>query len=110
MLKLFRDVELQEPLLQVEVAGKQFHRFELPRNTPGNTVRASFYLFNDSVNPVEDVQILHDNSQVEFVYKDWVAPKEASEVLVEWRAPLGFKKALTLHFTLKAVEVVAPQI
>lgn len=107
-LLLYRDADLREPLDKVK--NRDVHRFELPRNSPGGLSKSSFYIYNDSENPVEELQILHDNRQVEFYYKDQIPPKNKSEVTVEWRAPVSFKEALTLFFKIEAVEVVRPRI
>ena len=109
MLRLYADEALTEPLQQVEVSGKKVHNIEMPSNKPGETVHGKFYILNDSPNTVENIQVLHNNGQVDFYYKDWVAPDGKVEVTVEWRAPIDLQDALALTFEIKADEVVKPR-
>ena len=109
-IQLYKDPNLKQPLIKQNVAGTPVHLLELPQNSPGQTTKTIFYLYNNSRNPLTDITVLHNNTQVDFVYPSNVVGHQKAMITAEWRCPLDFKEALKVMFKITAKEIAKPTL
>jgi len=95
--KIFLDKDLKVP------AGNPI---DLGKLKAGHTKKFTFYIYNSSVNPHDEINVVVDSSEVSVIsFPETMEEKSHAMLILEWKPKINIKQGLKAIIKIESYEV-----